>query len=390
MTRVLWWPHRWLSLLAILCLSSTLHADTIQGYILHAGTQQRLADVEVAFLIGAEDGAMSPMASTRSDAQGQFDFAGPFLVAGTRFALSADYEGVQYPSSVLQVGEQDEIIIEVYGASNDASNLRITNHNIFLGIVDDALEAAHLVQAQNGGELTYVGPRLASSDHDQELTRGLEFVVPAQLASLTPHTGELIRLSATRICDTQPLPPGSSQVAFTFRVAPEAFDGTFVHEAVYPTQHLDLFIQPVDVELGPDFQDLGIVDLHSQRYRHYRAHDLLPGQRLSVELPFAVPLRWALKWALMALVPAVLLAVIAITRRPSAAQEGAPSVNEAAGKVTQSSPPALSEREQILQQLAAVRRRRADARGEAARQLDHQYQQLMAQARDIYRQSPSA
>ncbi|MBT6149892.1 MAG: hypothetical protein HOH74_30920, partial [Gemmatimonadetes bacterium] len=296
--RLGWWIG-----LATLCLGAKLPADTIQGYVLHAGTGQRLANVDVAFLIGSEDGSMAPMASTKSDTQGRFDFSGPFLTAGTQFALRADYDGVEYPSSILHLGAQDEIIIEVYPAGDDASGLRITNHNIFLGIVGETVEAAHLVQADNGGDQTYVGPLVDGH------IRGLEFVVPAQLASLTPHTGELVRLSATRVFDTQPLPPGPSQIAFTFQVDPEAFDGSYVHEVVYPTQHLDLFIQPVDVQLGETFQDLGVVDLHSQQYRHYRTHDLSPGQRLRIDLPITRPLRWALKWALLALVPAILIGV---------------------------------------------------------------------------------
>ncbi len=356
--------------------AGSVPADTIQGYVLHGATQEPMADVEIGFLIGAEEGAMSPMASTVSSRDGRFEFSGPFLRTGTQFALSAEYGGISYPSSLLVVGDQDEIIVEVYDVGGNAADLRISSHNIFLGLRDQILEVAQLVQANNSGSQTYAGRQFG--DHQ----RGLEFQIPEAMTGLVAHTGELIRLSATRLFDTQSLPPGASQVAFTFQVPAESFDGSYVHEILYPTQSLDFFIQPVSVELGSPFHDHGVVDLHGQQYRHYRAQDLPVGQRLAIELPFSQPMRWALRWALLALVPAVILGLLAVARRPvTLAQIPLDKVG-----VDSSQP--RSERQHILKQLAQVQQERAQTQGEAAIELDRKYQTLMQQAREIYRHLP--
>ena len=359
----------------------TVQAETIRGYVLHSGTQKRVADVEVAFLIGSEDGSMSPMAQTQSDAEGRFDFSGPFLERGTRFALSAEVGGVSYPSSALIVGEQEEIIVEIYDVDQDASQITVSNHNLFLGVRDQTLEVAHLVQVDNGGNRTYAGPVFDGQ------TRGIEFVVPAKLSALTAHTGELVRFSATRVFDSQPVPPGPSQIAFTFQIRPDAFDGTYVHEVVYPTTHLDVFVQPVSVELDGTYEDLGVIDLHGQQYRHYRAHDLEAGKRLAIDLPVSRPLRWALKWALLALVPAILIGVVAVARRPVRLDGGAPQPARADTDPATGSG-AETERLQILKELAHVQDARARADDAQRIELDRQHASLMQRAREIYRKLP--
>ncbi len=371
----------WWLCAALLTQVGVGYADVIRGYVQHGLLQATVAEVEVAFLIGSEDGAMTPMASTVSDEEGRFEFSGPFLRAGTSFALSADYAGVSYPSSQLVLGDQDEVIVEVYDVGGDVADLQISSHNIFLGLHDQTLEVAHLVQANNLGQRTYVGPVFG------EHQRGLEFVVPEQLSGLVAHTGELIRLSPTRLFDTQSLPPGSSQVAFTFQVHADAFDGTYVHEILYPTQNLDLFLQPVTVELGPPFHDHAIVNLHGQQYRHYRAQDVPVGERLSIELPVSRPLRWALKWALLALVPTVLIGIMAVARRPVRLNRGdladPTQVTNADSVISHN-----QAQHQILRQLADLRQRRAQSQGAAAMELDRQLKILMQQARDIYRRLP--
>jgi hypothetical protein len=364
--------------LLLIGAAGSVGADSIQGYVLHGTTQEPVADVEIGFLIGAEEGAMSPMASTVSSHDGRFEFSGPFLRSGTQFALSAEYGGISYPSSLLVVGEQDEIIVEVYDVGGNVTDLRIASHNIFLGLRDQTLEVAQLVQANNSGSQTYAGRQFG--DHQ----RGLEFQIPEAMTGLVAHTGELIRLSATRLFDTQSLPPGSSQVAFTFQVPAESFDGSYVHEILYPTQSLDFFVQPVSVELGTPFHDHGVVDLHGQQYRHYRAQDLPVGQRLVIELPFSQPIRWALKWVLLALVPAIITGLLAVVGRPVAL------ARIPLAKVDADSSQARSERQHILQQLAQVQQERAQAQGEAAIELERKFQTLMQQAREIYRHLPKS
>ena len=364
--------------LLLIGAAGSVGADSIQGYVLHGTTQEPVADVEIGFLIGAEEGAMSPMASTVSSHDGRFEFSGPFLRSGTQFALSAEYGGISYPSSLLVVGEQDEIIVEVYDVGGNVTDLRIASHNIFLGLRDQTLEVAQLVQANNSGSQTYAGRQFG--DHQ----RGLEFQIPEAMTGLVAHTGELIRLSATRLFDTQSLPPGSSQVAFTFQVPAESFDGSYVHEILYPTQSLDFFVQPVSVELGTPFHDHGVVDLHGQQYRHYRAQDLPVGQRLVIELPFSQPIRWALKWVLLALVPAIITGLLAVVGRPVAL------ARIPLAKVDADSSQARSERQHILQQLAQVQQERAQAQGEAAIELERKFQTLMQQARAIYRHLPKS
>ncbi|HCL26887.1 MAG TPA: hypothetical protein DIC52_00435, partial [Candidatus Latescibacteria bacterium] len=76
-----------------LLMAASLAADTVSGYVLDAETDQRLADVEVAFLVAGEGGGMAEMVRRNTDRSGAFSFSGPFLSAGTPFGLVAHYGG---------------------------------------------------------------------------------------------------------------------------------------------------------------------------------------------------------------------------------------------------------------------------------------------------------
>ena len=200
----------------------------------------------------------------------------------------------------------------------------------------------------------------------------LELAVPAGHLGLQAHTGELVRASQTRLFDTRPLPPGSTRTAFTFQLSAEALADGYEHTVIYPTDRLDLFLRPPELSLGAPFRDLGRITLHDQDYRHYRLENLVPGRTVAVPLPVPRPLRWALKWATLALVPAVLVAVVALARSPAGGR--APTAEERTR---------LEQRRREL--LAELARPDPGEGGPDERARTSRRRQLMAEAVDVYR-----
>ena len=332
-------------------------ADPVQGYVLDELRDERLPGVEVAFLVPDGGGGLTEIARRTTDAAGAFSFSGPFLAAGTTFALTAFYRGLEYGTQNLVAGDQDRVIVEVNEGTEDPSGIRITAHHLFLSVMDRGLEVLQLVQAENPGSATYVG-RLVDDER-----RVLELALPAGHLGLQAHAGEIVRAGPDRLFDTRPLPPGTTRTAFTFQLPAEALGGEYEHTVIYPTERLELFLRPPELSLGPPFRDLGRVTLQDQDYRHYRLEDLVPGRTVGVPLPVPRPLRWALKWATLALVPAVLATVAALARAPSA--DGAPTAKEQ----------------------ARLELRRRELLGELARQQDAtaRRQLILAEAVDVYR-----
>ena len=73
-----------------------------------------------------------------------------------------------------------------------------------------------------------------------------------------------------------------------------------MHQAVYPTDRLEIFLDPPSTEIKPPFIDLGIVEQHGRQYRKVAMENLQPSQQVAIPLPLNPSLRWSLKWAALA------------------------------------------------------------------------------------------
>jgi hypothetical protein len=359
--------HRFVLALALLLVAAGAGgADTVSGYVVDARSGERLGGIEVAFQVPDGAGAFREMMRKATGEDGSFAFSGPFLTEGTRYVLAADYKGLDYPTDPLTVGQQDGVILEVFDGTEDDGQIRFDAHHLFLTVTPEGIEVAHLIHVDNGGTSTYMGRASGDGRHV------LELPLPEGNTALQTHTGDLHRDGPTQLATTEPLPPGRSQFAFTLRMDGEQFTGDYEHEVAYPTQRLELFLQPADIELPTtSFEDLGTVDLHDQSYRHYRVTDLVRGRLVSIPLPYERPVRWALKWAMLGLGLVLAIAALA-TIRPMADPRA----------------DLEAERQRLLDELAAIDDRR-DA-GQSRPGDDEARQQGLQRLSDLYRRLDGA
>ena len=283
---------RWLCAAIVLC-ASDLWGAAINGYVLNPFTQARISGIPVAFYV-RQDGQILEMLRKETDAKGRFSFAGPFLQSGLHFGLAAFYDGIPYFSSTLEAGAQQQVILEVYEKTDDPSGIRISTHHLFFSWREDAVECVQLLQIHNALERTYSG-----SGEGQE-RRVTELALPTGLFNLQSHSGLLHQAGEGRFFDNQPLPPGRSQRSFSFNIDARNFVSPYVHQVVYPTDRLEVFLDPPSTEVEPPFIDLGIIEQHGRLYRKIVLEDLSPGQQVEIPLPLVPSLRWSFKWAALA------------------------------------------------------------------------------------------
>ena len=281
--------------IAILLSACELWGAAVNGYVLNPLTETRLPEIEVAFYI-RQEGDVSEVLRKNTDAEGNFSFAGPFLQDGLHFALAAFYEGVPYFSSTLEVGAQQQVILEVYENANDASALHITSHHLFLSLSEEAIECVQLLQVHNSSDHTYAGSGSGSGSE----RRVTEFALPPNLFNLRGQSGLIQQAGPGQFFDNQALPPGSSQLSISFNLNPRDLDDAYVHQAVYATERLEVFLDPPTLEISAPFIDQGVVELHDRQYRRFVLQELSPGQRVKIPLPLSSSLRWMLKWAALA------------------------------------------------------------------------------------------
>lgn len=278
---------------AIVLCASDLWGAAINGYVLNPFTQARIPSIPVAFYV-RQDGQILEMLRKETDAEGRFSFVGPFLQSGLHFGLAAFYDGIPYFSSTLEAGAQQQVILEVYEKTDDPSGIRISTHHLFFSLREDAVECVQLLQIHNTLERTYSG------SGDGQERRVTELALPTGLFNLQSHSGLLHQAGEGRFFDNQPLPPGRSQRSFSFNLDMHNFASPYVHQVVYPTDRLEVFLDPPSTEVEPPFIDLGIIEQHGRQYRKVAIENLQPSQQVAIPLPLALSLRWSLKWAALA------------------------------------------------------------------------------------------
>ena len=297
---------------ALLYIALPAAAETITGTVVDGNDGTPVPDAEVAFFVSENDQVTEIVRKT-TDAEGRFSFSGPFLTPDLTFVLVALHHGIPYPSSELRADGQTEIILEVFEPSNDAGNLHIPSHAIIIGgSGGHTIEVSHFVQIDNRGLQTYVG---SGSGNDRRVA---EFALPAGLFNLS---GSLGAAGDDRFFDNRPLPPGLTQISFTFQLDPGDLDDGYLHRAVYGTDALELYVQP-DLSGTGSFEDLGTTDLHGVEYRHLRAAGLQAGQQMIVPLELPPEVGWTLKW--VALAATFALGALTFAVRPTGGHDRPP------------------------------------------------------------------
>ena len=348
------------SLIAVLFLAGAgrgiAGADSIEGYIVNPVDDRRVADVEVSFSIQNADGAFAEMMRKSSDEEGRFSFSGPFLAAGLTYMVTAHFRDVAYPSSALVVGAQRQVILEVFEPTDDPGAVHIAAHHLFLAMKPGILEVAQLMQIHNSGETTFVGSRPGGN-----LVTELRLPTGAfnfRAAGAESDARAFVR-DGESFYNTDPVLPDHSQIAFTFELDLADFSGAYEHVAPYDTEKLELYVQPVSIQIGPPFTDLGPVTLHDQTYRRYQLDNLPQARPVTISLPLSRPLRWVLKWAALGLTVFAAVTALGLARRgggsPGDPTSATSVLARSAGVDADAGLVELQElRERLLSQLARV------------------------------------
>lgn len=334
-----------LPLLALLLLCPCLlRADTVQGYVINPATGTRVGNSSVAFML-SQGGQLSEVLRKTTDAEGRFVFSGPFITSDLSFVLVAFYQDLPFPSAELKVGAQKEVILEVYDAKGSRNQLSITAQQVFLAVGDHGVEVFQATQMENRGDQAYAG-----QGQGQE-RRVTEFGLPVGAFNLQSFSGNLTQVGDTQAFDTQLLPPGSTQIAFSFEVDPSQLDGEYLHQVYYPTAALEAFVYPSTLHPEPPFADLGEQSIQGKVYRRMRVENLSPGQELHIPVPTPHALGWVLKWVALGLAGITVVAAGLVALRPSA---GAAVPVVPVAPVAQSPEALEKQRRSLLQQLAQL------------------------------------
>lgn len=309
------------------CLAAMAEADgTISGVVLN-GTQERrpLADAEVVLRSGSR-GVFEPIASTQTDDQGRFSFAGLPADGRTIFLPGANRDGVHFPGSRLRLDPSRptaEIELVAYDAIAAPSPLVARSHDLAIRAETGFLEIGETLTIDNPSRTAYVGE---TPDDRPPIT--LRLHLPPGFETVTfdqEFLGRSFLVHDGKLVSDLPWPPGQRVVKFTYRLPVEQRSSRLRRELDLPTDRVTLRVHGGTApQLGGQFRSnsptlLSVPAASATNGDEiaFASHSSLPAGHI-VELRIGeLPVRWEVvtRWATIVVFVVLVAATVIATRR---------------------------------------------------------------------------
>ena len=300
---------------------------TIQGVVVN-GTRgnEPIGDVEVLLRAGPE-GALAPVAATRTDLYGKFVFEDVPLDPAIVYLPGADRDGVHYPGKRIRLDSANRfahVTIVAFDGVEAPSPLIAERHEIDVNVQQNVMEISEAVAITNPSRATYVGAQLEA---EQAVTLSLS--VPPNFDRVT--FGSEFYGRRFRIMDHQPVtdipwPPGKRELRFSYRVPIEKSGGMFRRTLDMPSRNVTLRVRGKKAaELSCN---LGLVKADKNAIVFTSAEELRAGHSIDLQIG-TLPFPWLqyTRWGSLVALVAMTMATAAVLRRrddvsPSAERSG--------------------------------------------------------------------
>ena len=216
-----------------------------------------------------------------TDDQGRARFTGLPTAPTWAYVAETTYQGLTYHGEVGQFSPDSnmiEISVSVYdpGASKEAISIDRSHWLVDIsnpGFVDIGEVYAFL----NTADHVYTGEAASG----QEAPRVLEIPLPDDAIHISVEgetLGERFILDGTTLIDTQPLPPGNTQIFLRYSLPVEKGRVTLSHPLLYPTKMLNLLAPDIGISIdAPDWQQGDPIPTQSGAFLNYSIFDLPAG-----------------------------------------------------------------------------------------------------------------
>ena len=192
---------------------------SIRGSVVNGTAGGELGDpLQVLLLVTDADGGLLSTGQTLVDADGGFVLGDVPKTADGAYALRVNFNGVPYERSLVLQEALDEVVLTVYEATQDASNVRVTRQIMVIAGVDAGnreVAAIEFVQLTNSGDRTLL-PDLANP----ATLSFLRFALPPLATELSVRSnlpgGDIVSVG-TGFAITSPVMPGDHNVEFSFQ-----------------------------------------------------------------------------------------------------------------------------------------------------------------------------
>ncbi len=244
------------------------------------------AGLEVVLVTYLNSKAQADQATTLTDSEGNFTFSGLNTGQEYSYAAAVGYQEVTYVSFLsngdlpaFAPGETNlNIVISVYETTRDGSHVLLMLDHMVLFPKDGSVLVSEYYLFANSDNRTFVG-----KDGDAGV---LYFSMPPGAAGLQMNYGpgqDQVVSTADGFWDTAPMPPGGSEVGYTYSLALPSGRLDLTRPVDYPTAQLDILAPQGSLDIsGAGLVAEAPATISGTVFSHYSAQDLVPGDELSL------------------------------------------------------------------------------------------------------------
>jgi hypothetical protein len=248
-----------------------------------------IAGQTVTLMTGLDSGQRA-VATAVTDAHGLFRFTGLATDQATVYVATTQYQGAPYHTDPLSLAGDPTLRVTLLTYEATSSDAQIGLGRVVIqlqvpNVLAGTIGVTELVAVVNGGQRTYVGTPGAAAGKPMNLLR---FPLPPGAGDLVPATGfagaQLIQVDRG-FATTLAIPPGETDLAFSFSYPYDGTHSTFPYEVLYPTAQVAV-LAPGNMTLSaPALGAQQSVALHGGAQLHVlQGGAFLAGTNLAIQL----------------------------------------------------------------------------------------------------------
>ena len=252
----------------------------VEVIVRNGTTGEHLAHQPVRLIIFEQEQFVE-MREGETDEQGRTQFTGLPTAPTWAYVVETTYQGLAYHSDVGHFSPDSnmiELIASVYDAGAGVDAVSIDRSHWLIDITNPSfIDVGEVYSFLNSAERVFAGDMNPGSDKPQVLKIPLpENAIHINVEGET--LGERFVLDGTTLIDTQPLPPGNTQIFLRYSLPVEDGSVTLSHPVLYPTKMLNLLAPDIGISIeAPDWHEDAPIQTQGGAFLNYTIFDLPAG-----------------------------------------------------------------------------------------------------------------
>ncbi|MDP2931464.1 MAG: carboxypeptidase-like regulatory domain-containing protein [Chloroflexota bacterium] len=205
-----------------------------------------IGGVEVALIAYSNGKATASQQKATVDATGKFEFGGLSTDNGTTYTVSATFQDADYTSQTVTLtsaSPTQTVELDVYDSTTSDASIQVSNGHIVVFADQGTLQVLEVWRFSNVGTSTFIGTK------GKTARATLRFTLPTGATSLSPGQGFTPETTPTGVVSTAAVPPGVTDINFTYVIPYQGSGVTISRKTDYPIANFRLLVQDTGVKV---------------------------------------------------------------------------------------------------------------------------------------------